>query len=53
MEEIFDPFHFTRPGTIMGLGLSEARCMVELFGGEISVDSTPGKGAVFTVVLPK
>jgi len=53
VEEIFDPFYSTKPTTGTGLGLSEARRMVELYGGEISVDSTPGKGATFTVLLPQ
>ncbi len=38
------------PGT--GIGLSIAREMVELLGGSMKVDSEPGKGSCFTVVLP-
>jgi signal transduction histidine kinase len=53
IEEVFDPFYSTKPTTGTGLGLSEARRMVELYGGEISVESTPGKGAAFTVLLPR
>ena len=37
----------------MGLGLSMVRQIVQLHGGAISVDSTPGKGTVFTVTLPE
>ena len=35
-----------------GLGLSQARESVRMHGGEIDVETTPGKGAAFTVTLP-
>jgi signal transduction histidine kinase/CheY-like chemotaxis protein/ligand-binding sensor domain-containing protein len=36
-----------------GIGLALTRELVQSMGGEISVESTPGQGATFTVKLPK
>jgi GAF domain-containing protein len=42
----------TRPGEGTGLGLAITRRLVHLHGGRIWVESQPGAGAVFTILLP-
>lgn len=48
---VFDPFVTTkRDGT--GLGLSISYGIIREHGGTLTVDSTPGRGATFTIELP-
>jgi signal transduction histidine kinase len=51
LENIFLPFYTTKD-TGTGLGLTLAHQMVVEHGGEITVDSTPGRGTVFRVRFP-
>jgi PAS domain S-box-containing protein len=53
LRRVFDPFFTTKAvGSGTGLGLSISHGIVTGLGGEISVESTPGRGALFRVVLP-
>jgi len=50
---IFEPFFTTRPpGSGTGLGLSICYGIIRDHQGDISIDSRPGAGTVFTVTLP-
>jgi two-component system, NtrC family, sensor kinase len=52
-ERIFDPFFTTKDGTAgVGLGLSISHSIVEAHHGKLLVDSAPGRGATFTILLP-
>jgi len=52
-ERIFEPYFTTKKfGEGSGLGLSVSLGIVENHGGAIDVESTPGRGTVFTVFLP-
>jgi len=51
LEHIFDPY-FTTRSTGTGLGLSMAYGIIRQSEGQIRVASRPGRGSVFTVLLP-
>lgn len=49
-KQIFDPFFTTKPpGKGTGLGLTIASEILKKYGGAISVESEPGKGATFSI----
>jgi len=53
LSRIFEPFYRGECGGGMGLGLSIVKGFVEAHGGRIEVESKPGEGSAFRVVLPK
>jgi PAS domain S-box-containing protein len=53
MERVFEPFFTTKSfGEGTGLGLSQVFGFAKQIGGAVSVDSTVGEGAAFTLYLP-
>ncbi|HET7501259.1 MAG TPA: ATP-binding protein, partial [Kofleriaceae bacterium] len=53
VSRVFDPFFTTKDvGEGTGLGLSICHGIVSGLGGQISIDSVPGRGTTFRVVLP-
>ncbi|MEP7133348.1 MAG: histidine kinase N-terminal 7TM domain-containing protein [Chloroflexota bacterium] len=54
---IFEPFRqvdsaITRDNRGIGLGLSITKQLVDIMGGRITLESEPGQGSAFTVLLP-
>lgn len=59
LSNIFSPFYLadapklSRKYGRLGLGLTLANEKIAILGGEILVESTPGKGSTFTIKIPK
>ena len=57
MRKLFTPFEREEKSTVnkiqgTGLGMAITKNLVELMGGTIQVDSTPGEGTCFTLEIP-
>ncbi len=50
---IFDPFYTTKRREGTGLGLSISKTLIDRQGGQMTVESEPGQGTVFTIWLPE
>ncbi|MFO7813602.1 MAG: ATP-binding protein [Pelovirga sp.] len=53
LPRIFDPFYTTKaPGEGTGLGLTICHRIIDEAGGHLQVESCPGQGSAFRLVLP-
>lgn len=53
MEKVFEPFFSTKKEKGTGVGLSVSYKIIKNHNGSIEVSSSPGKGATFTIFIPR
>ncbi len=53
VQRVFEPFFSTKSEKGTGIGLSVSYKIIKEHNGSIEIESIPGQGATFTVVLPK
>jgi signal transduction histidine kinase len=51
LARVFDPFFSTKGQSGMGLGLAIVRAILASIGGQIAIESEPGRGTVVRVTL--
>ena len=51
-QRVFEPFFTTKPARGTGLGLAIVKRIVELYGGEISLETALDRGTKFVILLP-
>lgn len=52
-ERLFEPFFTTKSSRGMGIGAYQARAFARAAGGDVEVDSEPGRGTCFRLWLPR
>ncbi len=52
LRRIFEPLYTTKGNNGTGMGLAVAQGIMQEHGGRIEVESTPGTGSIFRLVLP-
>ena len=53
LPRLFEPFFTTKGVQSSGLGLASSYGIIKRHRGEIQVVATPGRGATFTILLPR
>jgi len=52
LQRIFEPFFSTKGGSALGIGLAVSWNIINQHGGRLEVESEPGKGVTFRIVMP-